>query len=75
MKLAPNIRTGFDSPRKDYLEQILQKSKPTVELNLMHYRENRGRSCGATWPLNKDNDVEVIGKSIFFERQKSIKFY
>ena len=66
MKLAPTVRTEFDSHRKEYLEQILQKSKTTVELNLLKYRENRGRSCGATWPLNKDNDVEVIGKFILF---------
>ena len=63
MKLAPAVRTEFDSPRKEYLEHILQKSKPTNQSNLLQYRENRGRSCGATWPLcNKYNDVEVIGK-------------
>ncbi len=62
MKLAPTVRTEFDTPRKENLEQILQKSKPTTELNPRQYRENKGRSCGATWPLDKDNDVEVIGR-------------
>ncbi|XP_046441140.1 chromatin assembly factor 1 subunit A-like [Daphnia pulex] len=65
MKLAPTVRTEFDTLRKENFEQILQKSKPTTELNPRQYIENRGRSCGATWPLDKDNennDVEVIGE-------------
>jgi hypothetical protein len=63
VKHAPDFRTEFDTSRKKYLEQILEKSdsEPSVDLNLRQYRENKGRSYGATWPI-KDNDVGVIGK-------------
>jgi chromatin assembly factor 1 subunit A len=63
VKHAPDFRTEFDTSRKKYLEQILEKSdsEPSVDLNLRQYRENKGRSYGATWPL-KDNNVGVIGK-------------
>jgi chromatin assembly factor 1 subunit A len=63
VKHAPVFRTEFDASRKKYLEQILKKSdsEPSVDLNLRQYRENKGRSYGATWPI-KDNDVGVIGK-------------
>ncbi|XP_046448455.1 chromatin assembly factor 1 subunit A-B-like [Daphnia pulex] len=61
VKHAPVFRTEFDTSRKKYLEQILKKSdsEPSVDLNLRQYRENKGRSYGATWPI-KDNDVGVI---------------
>ncbi|EFX76391.1 hypothetical protein DAPPUDRAFT_322245 [Daphnia pulex] len=61
VKHAPDFRTEFDTPRMEYLDQILRKSdsEPVFDLNLRQYRENKGRSCGPTWP-RKDNDVGVI---------------
>lgn len=61
MKLAPTVRLEFDPSRRDLLDQILKKSKPSAEANRLQYKGNRGRNSGATWPLIKDNDVEVIG--------------
>lgn len=62
MKLAPTVRSEFDSSRRDFLDQILEKPKPTTEVNRLQYKGNRGRNYGATWPLIKDSEVEVIGK-------------
>lgn len=63
MKHAPVFRTEFDTSRMEYLDQILKKSdsEPSVDSNLRQYREKKGRSYGATWPL-KDNYVGVVGK-------------
>lgn len=60
MKLAPTVRSEFDSSRRDFLDQILEKPKPTTEVNRLQYKGNRGRNYGATWPLIKDSEVEVI---------------
>lgn len=60
MKLAPILRTEFDSVRQDILDGILKNPVSSKE-NRHPYRGSKGRKCGATWPINKDNDVEVIG--------------
>ncbi|KAI9562969.1 hypothetical protein GHT06_010425 [Daphnia sinensis] len=60
MKLAPTVRSDFDSSRRDFLDQILKKPKPTTEVNCLQYKGNRGRNHGATWPIIKDTEVEVI---------------
>lgn len=60
MKLAPIVRTEFDSVRQQVLDQVLLKS--SVKINKLQYRDTKGRKSGPTWPLNKDSDVELIGK-------------
>lgn len=64
MRLAPVCRTEFDSVRQEILDKALRNSTP-IEINRLHFKGNRGRRCGATWPISKDCDVEVIGKDFY----------
>lgn len=68
MKLAPIVRTEFTLTRQEILDQALQKSSSSsVKTDLLLYKSNKGKKSGPTWPLNKDNDVEMIGSKIQFE--------
>ena len=62
MKLAPTVRTEFDSVRQEKLDKTLKNPVAIKEINRPPYKGNKGRKCGATWPINKDNDVEIIGE-------------
>lgn len=61
MKLAPILRTEFDSGRQEILDDVLRNTSQSHKLDKLLYKNRTGRKCGPTWPLNKDNDVEVIG--------------
>lgn len=66
MKLAPILRTEFDSVRQEILDDTLRKSSQSYKLDKFQFKKIPGRKCGPTWPLNKDNDVEVIGIFPYF---------
>jgi len=61
MKLAPLVRSDFDEKRRDSCDQSIGQTRPKSELYLSLLKGKRGRKSGPTWPLNKDQDVEVIG--------------
>ena len=67
MRMAPSLRTIFDEERKETLDQSLCQLQSESELYIKQLNFSKGRKCGSTWPINKEdneNEVEVIGKAL-----------
>lgn len=67
MRMAPSLRTLFDDERRDILDQSLQQFLSESELYIKQLDSTKGRKCGPTWPINKEdneNEIEVIGNLI-----------
>lgn len=66
MRLAPLVRTQFDSQRREELDDVLNKKSETTSLNIFDLNFKPGRKSGPTWPVTREaemeNDVEIIGK-------------
>lgn len=61
MRLAPTVRSHFDSVRRVMLDHTLEFSDQPPEVSCQQFK-GQARKSGPTWPLNKDSDVEIIGK-------------
>ncbi|XP_066994100.2 chromatin assembly factor 1 subunit A-B [Anabrus simplex] len=62
MRLAPKVRSIFDSKRREALEEALnQQSEERLYLDELAQKSYAPRSCGQTWPLSEmANEVYII---------------
>jgi len=61
MKLAPLFRTTFDEVRKQQFDRFLENETSVPRSEMYKLKGYKGQTMGATWPLTKEVEVEVIG--------------
>ena len=59
--MAPLIRSTFDEIRKQHFDRFLESETTVSRSDMYKFKGYKGQTMGATWPLTKEVEVEVIG--------------